>query len=62
MSVCIIRAYRSIDNILLLFQFSATEPNGSMAVAHAASEVASRATAEALLFCPTTDDFVRGKA
>ena len=31
MSVCIIRAYRSIDNILLLFQFPATEPDGSMA-------------------------------
>lgn len=50
MSMCIIRAYRSIDNILLLFQFSATEPDGSMAGAYAASEVAFRATAEAFCF------------
>ena len=62
MSVCIIRAYRSIDNILLLFQFSATEPDGSMAGVRTASEVASRATTEAFLFCPTTSDSGRGKA
>ena len=62
MSFGIIRAYRSIDNIFVLFPFSATESDGLMTGAHAASEVAFRATAEAFLFCPTTDDFVRGKA
>jgi len=47
MSACIIRAYRPVDNILLLFQFPATEPDSSMAGIHTASEVAFGATTEA---------------
>lgn len=50
MPACIIRAGRPIDNIFLLFPFSATEPDGSMAGVHTASEVAFRATAEAFCF------------
>lgn len=51
MPTCIIRAGRPIDNILfLLFQFPATEPDGSMAGVHAASDVASGATSEVFCF------------
>ena len=50
MSFGIIRAYRSIDNLFLLFQFPVTEQDGSMASVHVASEVAFGATAEAFCF------------
>lgn len=54
MSVCIIRADCPLDNIFFLqFQFSATETDGSNAGVHVASEVAFRATAEAVCFART---------
>ena len=61
MSVCIIRADCPVDNIFLLFQFSATEPDGSMAGAHVASEVAFRATAEAFCFARPQASAERGR-
>ena len=56
MSVCIIRADCPVDNpSFLQFQFPATEPDGSMADIHAASEVAFGATTEAFCFARLTE-------
>ena len=62
MSMCIIRAVCPLDNFFfVLFPFTATEPNGSMAGIHAASEVAFRATAEAVCFARSQDSAERGR-
>ena len=62
MSVCIIRAYRPIDNIFFYnSNFLATEPDGSMAGGHVASEVAFCATAEAIYFARPETSAGRGR-
>lgn len=50
MSVCYYTGRAPRLQLLLQFQFPATEPNGSMVGAYTASEVAFRATAEAFCF------------
>ena len=61
MPTCIIRADCPVDNSFFYnSNFSATEPDGSMAGFHVASEVVFRATAGAFCFARPQDSAERG--